>query len=162
MSDLACVAMHFDPPALRTNVPPDDSVQHPLQLLAFYRSGALPALITAAAREEQGLGPIAGEDRDVVLALLDLPDDLAAQMSAIEAVGHEKAASLLGDVIRQPEIPAPGYPFIIHAYQQQQLDGATWLLKEVRVWLAGLTISSAMWTAWPPDTPIPDRGAPPA
>jgi len=94
-----------------------------LHLLDLYNGGLLPAIVSLGAREEQHLSRLSSEDLDTVLDLLNLPIDNAAQTAAGQAVGPEMALSLLGEVLRQPMVPAPGYPYIVHAYQEQHVQG---------------------------------------
>lgn len=147
---------------MRTDAGRQDPLLTAVQLLDLYGRGLLPAIVSSAAREEQRLPRLSGEERDAVLALLDLPTDREVQAAAVEAMGPKEALSLLQGVLRQPDIPAPGYPYIVTAYQEQHVNGVTWLLEEVRIWLTGLTVATSMWTAWPADTPIPELGVPPA
>jgi len=130
-----------------TDIGGHDPLLEVLRLLETYHRGFLPAIVTLGAREEQQLPRLSREDRDAVLALLDLATDKDVQATAVRALGPEQALSLLQGVIRQPDVPAPGYPYIIHAYQEQHVDGVTWLLEEVRIWLTAVTIASSMWSA---------------
>lgn len=145
-----------------TTVSDDDTLLRVLRLLDLHQRGILPAIVTHGAREEQALPRFSREDQDAVFSLLDLPEDREERAAAVRATGPERALSLVQGVLLQPKVPAPGYSYNVHAYQEQHADGVTWLLEEVQIWLTAVKVATSMWTAWPPDTAIPRRGPPPA
>jgi hypothetical protein len=124
-----------------------DALNRSLRLLRQYHQGKRALFLSANARVEQGLAPLSDDDRAVIQAIVELPED--DQTQAIDQAGPERVLAALQATLRFPLPVTRGrelFPYVV-----RQAGTMTWLFERVRLGETGVVAYCVVCDEWAPD-----------